>query len=104
MKQPLALTAVEQREMERLKQELGTRFCRRCDYCQPCQQGIPISDAITFPSLLKRQTPERLFSGRFGESLEKAADCIECGECESRCPFDVEVIPKMRQAAVTFGG
>ena len=91
MEQPLAMTAAEQREMEQLKQELGTRFCRRCDYCQPCPEGIPISDAITFPSLLKRMTPKRLFSGRFGESMEKAANCTECGECEEKCPYQLPI-------------
>ena len=30
------LTEEEQREIQRLRQELGSRFCRRCDYCQPC--------------------------------------------------------------------
>jgi predicted aldo/keto reductase-like oxidoreductase len=31
-----------------------------------------------------------------------AEHCIECGDCESRCPFDVAVIPKMREAASVF--
>ncbi|MFC1897278.1 aldo/keto reductase [Chloroflexota bacterium] len=91
MEQSLAMTVAEQREMEQLKQELGTRFCRRCDYCQPCPEGILISDVLVFPSLLKIQTPERLFMGTFSKPMEKAANCAECGECEEKCPYHLPI-------------
>jgi predicted aldo/keto reductase-like oxidoreductase len=32
----------------------------------------------------------------------KASACVECGVCEERCPFDVEIIAKMREAAAVF--
>jgi predicted aldo/keto reductase-like oxidoreductase len=32
----------------------------------------------------------------------KASACAECGVCEERCPFDVEIIAKMREAAAVF--
>src|SRR4030043_1214861 len=37
---PKTITAAELKQMEKLKEELGTRFCHRCDYCQPCSEGI----------------------------------------------------------------
>ena len=86
------MTAAEQEEMQRLKEELGTRFCRRCDYCQPCTQEIPISTVMAFPTILKRLPPERLFSVKWTETMEKADTCIECGECEARCPYELPII------------
>jgi len=94
---PTALTPEEQKEIERLRQELGTRFCRRCDYCQPCQEGIPIADVMSFPSLNKRLPRVRLFTGKFAESYEKAADCTECGECEERCPYHLPIREMMTE-------
>ena len=88
---PRQMTAAEQKEIERLRQELGTRFCRRCDYCQPCQVEIPISDVMVYPGLAKRLPPVRLFTGKFAEALEKAANCTECGECEERCPYHLPI-------------
>ena len=85
------MTAAEQQEIERLRQELGTKFCRRCDYCQPCKEGIPISFVMVFPSRPKRQPPERLFSERFAKRMEKALNCTECGECEERCPYRLPI-------------
>jgi len=32
----------------------------------------------------------------------KASACVECGVCLERCPFDVEIIAKMREAAVVL--
>jgi predicted aldo/keto reductase-like oxidoreductase len=91
LEEPIALTPAEQKEIERLKQELGTTFCRHCDYCQPCPVGIAISDVISFPSLIKRLPPVRIFSGKFAEAFEKAADCTECGDCEERCPYGLPI-------------
>ena len=88
---PCQMTEAEQREMQRLKEELGTRFCRRCDYCQPCTEEIPISLVMTTESLFKRYPPDFLFSGWMTEYLEKAANCTKCGECEERCPYHLPI-------------
>ncbi|MCX8126769.1 MAG: aldo/keto reductase, partial [Dehalococcoidia bacterium] len=33
---PAEMTPAEIAEMERIRKELGSRFCHYCDYCQPC--------------------------------------------------------------------
>jgi len=89
---PHKMTAAEHKEMKRLIEELGTRFCRRCDYCQPCAQGIPISMVMTFDTLVKRLPPAwYLKSPMISPAMAKAATCTECGECESRCPFNLPI-------------
>lgn len=85
------MTAEEEHEMNRLKDELGTRFCRRCDYCQPCQEDISISMVMISDSFFKRFPPERFFTGGIADVMEKAADCSECGDCEERCPYDLPI-------------
>ena len=32
-----------------------------------------------------------------------AGDCLACGACEERCPFGVDVINRMHEAAEVFG-
>lgn len=85
------LSASELEEMHRLKRELGSRFCHRCDYCQPCKEGIAISTVMIFPSLLKRSRPEHVFAGPWAQIMEKAAGCVQCGECEQRCPYQLPI-------------
>ncbi len=85
------LTEAEKGEIQRLRQELGTRFCRRCDYCQPCPQGIYISVAMSASTSLKNISPEELFSGVIGALVEQAALCNKCGDCEERCPYNLPI-------------
>ena len=100
--QPYEMTAAEKKEMQRLREELGTRFCHRCDYCQPCQQEIPISMVMTFPSFLKRMRTEQLLSGRMSEMMEKAGTCIQCHECEARCPYRLPIVDIIAENYQTF--
>jgi predicted aldo/keto reductase-like oxidoreductase len=85
------ITAAELKQMQKLKEELGTRFCHRCDYCQPCTEGIAISTVMMYPSFVRRLPPEHLFSGFWGQIVEKASGCTECGECEERCPYHLPI-------------
>ncbi|MFH1169604.1 MAG: aldo/keto reductase, partial [Chloroflexota bacterium] len=88
---PAEMTAAELAEMERIKRELGTRFCRRCDYCQPCTEGIPISTVMMLGSFARRLPPERIFTGGMAEAMDKAAQCSKCGDCETRCPYNLSI-------------
>ena len=85
------MTATELKEMARLKQELGKSFCRRCEYCQPCPEEIPIPMVMDFFGFVKKSPPERIFSGHTAELMEKAANCTKCGDCEERCPYGLPI-------------
>jgi predicted aldo/keto reductase-like oxidoreductase len=87
---PLTMSAAEKKEMVRLKEELGDKFCRRCDYCQPCTEGIPISAIMHVEGTLKR-TPPAVYIRMLDEPMAKAANCIKCGECETRCPYHLPI-------------
>lgn len=91
MEGPAALSTAEQAEIERLRREMDQVYCRSCDYCQPCQQGIGISSVLRMKSFAKRFPSERFF-GEWGTSVVgKAETCIECGECETRCPYHLPI-------------
>jgi predicted aldo/keto reductase-like oxidoreductase len=85
------LAETEEQQIRKLREELGNRFCRRCDYCQPCPEEITISSVMTARSFAKRLPTERLFSGRIAETMETAANCTQCGECEDRCPYHLTI-------------
>lgn len=94
-------TAEERQELERTRERLGTRFCRRCGYCQPCPQGISIPTVLNIRSFYKRFSEERFFKGHPADAVDAARDCAECGECEEQCPYELP-IRKMLVESVEF--
>ncbi len=102
-KGPHEMTAAEKKKMQQLRDELGTRFCRRCDYCQPCEQEIPISMLMTFPSFVKRLPPDwYLKNPMIPGMMEKAAGCTQCGECEPRCPYHLPIREMIQESYKLF--
>jgi predicted aldo/keto reductase-like oxidoreductase len=98
------LTPDERLEMERIRAEMDTRFCRRCDYCQPCPQGVKISTAMSLQSFWKRFPPERFFGGFVAESAEGARRCEQCGECEERCPYHLPIREMLTENLAFYDG
>ena len=84
-------TAEETQDLERIRDRLGTRFCRRCGYCQPCPQGISSPTVLNIRSFYKRFSEERFFSGHPADAVEVARDCAECGQCEEQCPYELPI-------------
>lgn len=77
--------------------------CMYCGHCAPCPKGIDIATVTKFLNLARAQgsVPETVRE-HYAALSAKAADCIACGSCEKRCPFQVSVIENMRAAADVF--
>ncbi len=71
--------------------ETGKTFCRRCEYCQPCSNGIPISTVLYSTSLLRRQGPVYMQNGQYERIKAWVESCTECRECEPRCPYNLAI-------------
>ena len=85
-----ALTDQQRKEIEEIRSELGTRFCRRCEYCMPCQQEIDIPMALAIKSFVKRLPPVATIA-MADANMKKAETCIECGECVEKCPYELPI-------------
>lgn len=79
--------------MERYRTELGQQFCRRCEYCQPCEQGVMITSAMGYPIVARRMSDAKA-AGFAANIMESVRNCTECGECMKRCPYSLP-IPEM---------
>ena len=94
------LTEQNLAEIKKIRNELGVNFCRQCAYCMPCPEGIP----IIFMNMIKvffRQMPENIFVNGYKDTVEKAANCTECGRCVEKCPYDLP-IPEMHREGIAF--
>ena len=97
------LTAEELSAIEKVRQELGSNFCRRCNYCAPCTVGLNISGAFLFHGYLSRYGLEDWAKGRYAAMPVKASACVECGECEGRCPYNLPIRQMLKKVAADFG-
>ena len=97
------ITAEEKAAFLEIRNQLGTNFCRRCNYCQPCAAGINISGAFLFEGYLNRYGLGEWARGRYAAMPKHASDCIGCGACESRCPYNLPIREMLKNVAVQFG-
>ena len=97
------LTAQELEEIKTIRDELGTQFCRRCNYCQPCTAGINISGVFLMEGYLKRYGLGDWAKQRFAPFAKKAGDCIGCGVCETRCPYQLPIREMLARCKEGFG-
>ena len=85
------LTEKDQERIEAVKKEFNRQFCRRCDYCQPCSEGINIQMAVGLKSIIRRFGPMAQELGWLTDIIEKARNCSECGDCLTRCPYELPI-------------
>ena len=97
------LSAAELEKIEAIQKELGTQFCRRCNYCAPCTAGIGIPSVFLFEGYLSRYGLGDWARDRYGSMAKKASDCVQCGVCETRCPYHLPIREMMKRAAEKFG-
>ena len=97
------LTAQELAQIETIRRELGTQFCRRCNYCQPCTAGISISGIFVLEGYLERYGLGDWARQRYAAMDKKAGDCVNCGACEARCPYELPIRDMLKEVAKTFG-
>jgi uncharacterized protein len=89
-RQPNTVTEKYLKLMEKYRLELGKQFCRRCECCQPCPQGVMITAAMGYKVIASRMSPH------IGVQLSKipmesVSLCTECRECVDRCSYELPI-------------
>lgn len=98
-----ALTEDELLKIQIIRRELGTQFCRRCNYCQPCTAGISISGIFVLEGYLQRYGLGDWAQKRYDALNKKAGDCVGCGACEKRCPYQLPIRQMLARCKQEFG-
>lgn len=96
----LPLTTEELDYLKAEAQAVGSRFCRRCEYCKPCPQGVDVTNSLMFHGYYERYGLADWSRQRYQAMEVKADACEECGLCETRCPYNLpirEMLKKVHQ-------
>lgn len=97
------LTEEEREILTKEAAVIGPNFCRRCGYCMPCAAGIDIPQTFIFHLQYSSYGLKDAIPGRYANMKAKASDCIECGICETRCPYDLPIRERMKKIAKDLG-
>ncbi len=98
-----ALSEQELAGIDQVRAQLGTQFCRRCNYCAPCTVGIAIPNVFLMQGYLERYGLAGWAQSRYDAMPVKASACIQCGACEPRCPYQLPIREMLKVAAEKFG-
>ena len=97
------LTAEELSECEAVRKELGEHFCRRCGYCAPCTVGIDIPSNFLMANYTRKYGLADWARGRYEAMAHHAGECVKCGACEKRCPYDLPIRQMLEGVVQVFG-
>jgi len=92
-------SAEDKVKADKIQKEIGSNFCRRCGYCMPCPQDINISLMWLVELYYNRYGLKDWAKSRYDSQTANATDCIECGICEAQCPYNLEIIKKMKEVS-----
>ena len=97
------LSAQEHQKLTDFGDRLGHGYCLGCEYCLPCPQEIPI------PAIMQIVDRHERISWDWPQTRAEYAqldatieDCIDCGECEERCPQNLPIRKRLREAHERF--
>jgi len=97
----------EQRDYMDIIREYQGQFsgkCVYCNHCQPCPANIDIAMVNKYLDIAMLDTnniPPSIIQ-HYKSLSANGADCIACGNCEDKCPFQVPIIKNMCCATELF--
>ena len=76
--------------------------CTACRYCvDGCPAGIPIPEIFALQNA--KLGGEEYDAAAYGKFSATATDCVDCGQCESACPQNLQIRDLLREVEKSFG-
>ncbi|MBQ8942854.1 MAG: aldo/keto reductase [Firmicutes bacterium] len=94
---PAEMTDELKAVIENDRKELLGNFCRGCGYCAPCTVGIVINQCARMSQMIRRSPSASWLSEQWQKEMFKIEDCINCGACLSRCPYELPIPDLLRK-------
>ena len=82
---------------------LAALYCTGCNYCMPCPRGLDIPDIFKIMNYKRvyglAEYARSQYAGllKADSGKKTAADCVECGECEKKCPQKIKVMNQLKE-------
>jgi len=114
------MSAAEKAEVNRLiekNEKLADLYCTGCGYCMPCPNGVNIPENFRYMNWYRVWGLEKEAKQAYAKLSEEgtwtpwagrieglgAEECVQCGECEPKCPQNIPIIEQLQEVADTLG-
>jgi predicted aldo/keto reductase-like oxidoreductase len=74
------------------------KYCRDCGLCLPCPQNLDIAAMLRFHTLSVTYGLKNWAKKLYGGLEVVVANCTKCGECETKCPYEIPIIIMLQKA------
>ena len=99
-------------EMFEENKKLAGLYCTGCRYCMPCEQGLNIPHLFTLMNYhrvygltdLAKAEYQKVIAGKEEHLGKDISYCIQCGQCESKCPQHLHIIEKLAETEQALRG
>ncbi len=92
------------------KKRLADLYCTGCNYCMPCPEGVAIPHIFSLMNTCRlsglTDWARRRYAPLGPDHRRKwmnASACTECGECEEKCPQNIEIIEQLKECHQVLG-
>ncbi len=89
------------REVIAEKRKLADLYCTGCGYCMPCPNGVNIRRVFEIMNWKRvygiDEVAQKYYAGLVRRNHD-ASQCIECGQCEPKCPQKIEIIRQLKES------
>lgn len=93
-------------QVRRRFKELGPIPCTKCGYCLPCPNGVNIPRNFEFYNdgvMYDKPDYARMTYTIWVSEDERASQCVQCRECEEKCPQGIPISELMPQVHKVLG-
>lgn len=114
-----AMSSGEREAIQQLfekNQKLADLYCTGCGYCMPCPNDINIPENFRYMNWFRvwglEEQAKAAYEKLTGETVWtpwagpisglKAEECLQCGECEPKCPQNIHIIDQLVEVAATL--
>ena len=97
------ITKDDELKIQEIRNIMGKRFCRRCEYCLPCPLKINIPQNFLLEGYYARYNLKDWAKERYKSLEVKASACVECGLCETKCPYELPIREMLKEVSSKLG-